>query len=268
MPGMPAETTVIGIDFSTDPAKTGLARATVDVVSETGVLHEVCTATAKLRPRTKTVARWIGRVRRDMPVLVAIDAPLGWPDAMRGPSFASHLAGHPVEICADLLFSRETDRDIEDRIKKKPLEVGANLIARSAYGALRFLRELSDEINGHAAALLRLAWSHRDLADGPCVVEVYPAATMKAHRIPTGSYRKSGSGGREDREAIAECLRDLGLELEIDTAELVRNDHVLDAAVCVLAGWDFLAEVAKGPDLETRAVAEREGWIWARMCDV
>lgn len=252
-------TTVIGIDFSTDPNKMGLARATVNVVAGTIVLHKVLTATAKLPP-VQTVAGWVRQVCRDTPVLIAIDAPLGWPKAMRGHSFVSHSAGEPLEICADQLFSRETDREIEHRVGKKPLEVGANLIARSAHGALRFLRELSRDIDTDAP--LPLAWSPFDLERGPCVVEVYPGATMKAHRIPTGRYKKKGKDGLPDRHRIANCLRNGGMVFEMGINYVARNDYLVDAAVCVLAGRDFVAECAAGPDRKQRSAAQQEGWIW------
>ena len=267
MAGTTLKTTVIGIDFSTDPAKTGLARATVNVESEERVLHDVCTGTAKLRPPMTTVVGWVRQVYTGMPVLIAIDAPLGWPDAMRGHTFTSHMAGDPLEDCADRLFSRETDRQIKDRLGKKPLEVGANLIARSAHGALRFLQELSREIDGQAAARLPLAWLPGDLAGGQCVVEVYPAATMKAHGISAGNYKKSGNDGREARKCIVECLKKQGWSFETDADDIARNDHMVDAAVCVLAGWDFLANDPPGPNADVRQLAEREGWIWAgRRC--
>jgi len=43
---------------------------------------------------------------------------------------------------------------------------------------------------------------------------------------------------------------------------LEKNDDALDAAICVLAGADFLrGEAAEPPDIET---ARKEGWIWFR----
>ena len=262
------ETTVIDIDFSTDPAKTGLARATVDDASEKAVVHEVCTASVILRPRVEMAARRVLDVCNRMPTLIAIDAPLGWPDAMRDHSFTAHMAGHPLEICANRLFSRETDRKVMDRLKKKPLEVGANLIARAAHGALGYLQELNGEMNGQGASPLPLAWSPEDLKhQSCCVVEVYPGATMKAHNIDPGDYKKTGVDGQDSREAIVEALVKQGLVFETDTFDVARNDHTVDAAACVLAGRDFVARRAKEPDSDTRWLAEREGWIWVKHRD-
>lgn len=254
------ETTVIGIDFSTSPAKTGLARATA--VESGAVLHQV--RKAGICPRVETVVRWVRQVGSRMPVLIAIDAPLGWPDAMRDRPFTSHAAGHPLDgVRADRLFSRETDRQIDARLKKRPLEVGANLIARTALGALDFLRELNVEMNGPESPPLPLAWSPGNLALPCSVVEVYPAATMKAHDIPAGRYKKSGKAGHADRKAVVEALLKQGLKLEGSAGHVADNDDMVDAAVCVLAGWDFLAGRAVAPDSDTRRLAGREGWIWA-----
>ena len=55
---------VIGIDFSTTPAKTGLAKATVADGCAGAVLHEVFTAT-RPHPRVQTVADWIQKVHNE-----------------------------------------------------------------------------------------------------------------------------------------------------------------------------------------------------------
>ena len=260
MLGATMNTTVIGIDFATKRAKTGLARATVDNVSGHTLLHEVCTASAQ-RPRLKIVADWLAQRCNRMPTLIAIDAPLGWPDAMKDEPFTSHKAGKPLDICANRLFSRETDRQIHKRMGKRPLEVGAALIARTAHGALSFLQRLRAVTDQP----LSVAWRLEDLERGPCVVEVYPAATMIAHDISTGSYKKPGEDGRNDRERIVEALLKLDFKLDTDTdrGEVTRTDDTVDAALCVLAGKEFLAGCARAPDDDTRPIAHLKGWIWA-----
>ncbi len=252
------KTTVIGIDFATEPAKTGLARATVDDKSK-AELHEAFTATAVRRKRVDFVARWIQESNDKAPVLIAIDAPLGWPDSMRTEPFTSHVVGQPVGVCADMLFARATDRQIKDRLDKKPLEVGANLIARTAHGALEFLSCLSKEL-WVPDNQLPLAWSPQDIGRQPCsVIEVYPAATMLAHCIPTDNYKKCNDA----RKKIIELILKKGLSRKMEY-DLAKNDHVVDAMACVLAGLDFLAGRAVGPpDGKTRRLAEKEGWIWA-----
>jgi hypothetical protein len=44
--------------------------------------------------------------------------------------------------------------------------------------------------------------------------------------------------------------------------QALANDHVFDAAICTVAGFDFLAGTCLKPRYE--ALAGREGWIWAR----
>ena len=61
----------------------------------------------------------------------------------------------------------------------------------------------------------------------------------------------------------AEILQGLGDRVEIEPklrALLTSNADALDAAVCVLAGSDFLrGRALPPPDLDE---AKREGWIW------
>lgn len=45
-------------------------------------------------------------------VLIAMDAPLGWPSSMGNVLF-EHNAGEPLQIDSNILFWRETDRFIK-----------------------------------------------------------------------------------------------------------------------------------------------------------
>lgn len=54
----------------------------------------------------------------------------------------------------------------------------------------------------------------------------------------------------------------IGPELSDDTSIMEMNDDALDAAICVLAGADFLEEEVM--DLAKIDVAKKEGWIWVR----
>jgi hypothetical protein len=42
---------------------------------------------------------------------------------------------------------------------------------------------------------------------------------------------------------------------------MIADDDMLDAAVCVLAGHEFLTRTARAPDVDP---FRTEGWIWAR----
>jgi hypothetical protein len=128
-------TALLGIDCATDPKKTGLALGEVRGES----IHILRCTTGSSRMTPAMIANdWL----KDYDdVLIALDAPLGWPKAL-GFCLFNHKAGVPIKLDADVLFSRATDKAIRKRLGKKPLEVGANLIARTAVAALSLLGEL------------------------------------------------------------------------------------------------------------------------------
>jgi hypothetical protein len=200
---------------------------------------------------TTVVSAWLGSAPD---ALLAIDAPLGWPAAL-GVNLAHHEAGVALSTRADLLFHRETDTEIERRLGKRPLEVGANLIARTAHAALAFL----DELRRLTGMPIPLAWDQANEA-GARTIEVYPAATLRAHGIPTGEYK--GASEIDGRKGL---LARLGARVSLpsDVQVLERSADALDAVVCLIAGADFLNGRAVPPnDLQS---AKKEGWIWAPM---
>ncbi|MGP9834117.1 DUF429 domain-containing protein [Marinobacter sp. NSM] len=91
-------------------------------------------------------------------------------------------------------------------------------------------------------------------------MEVYPARTLTAHKLPNGKYKDNSETLRAEREKI---LRGLPEWVEIaDEKALLANADVLDAVLCCVAGADFLNGGAMEPtDL---CLARKEGWIWAR----
>ncbi len=207
-----APITIIGIDCATQPEKTGLALALWDggpvVLRETacGSRHNLPAAIA---------ARWLQGAER---AVLALD--------------------DPAE-----LFRRHTDRVIEQLLRKRPLEVGADRIARTAHAALQLLAAVSVK----AGRPIPLVWSPGDL-DTLGAIEVYPAATRLARGVPNRPGALAGLEG--------EFAADLGF---LEAA----SPDVRDAVVCTLAGADFLAGRALAPD--DLAIARREGWIWVRQ---
>lgn len=181
------------------------------------------------------VAEWLNSTAD---ALVAIDAPLGWPMEL-GASLMHHDAGEALPTAADLLFHRYTDTEIERRLGKRPLEVGANLIARTAHAALAFLAEVRRLTN----APVPLAWD-RAFSPGPKAIEVYPAATLRAHGIQAGEYK-----GTSDIEGRRGLLARLGARITLpgDLQILERSADALDAVVCLVAGADFLEGRAVPP---------------------
>jgi hypothetical protein len=93
-------------------------------------------------------------------------------------------------------------------------------------------------------------------------IEVYPAATLQVHDYSYQGYKNDD--GQEKREEIVDGLVK---EFEdesggLDRARLVKDDHLVDAVVCVLAAQDFLLGKARPPREEERDAAAKEGWIW------
>lgn len=248
---------IIGIDCATKGAKTGLARAAVD----NRELRICAVKLGRHQPAPQIVTEWLENA--EGATLLAIDAPLGWPKPL-SPRLASHTAGAGMDASADQLFCRSTDKFIADKTRRKPLEVGADRIARTARAALGLL----SWIRGEIGAAIPLAWNPSDLSEH-AVIEVYPATTLMAHDIlasPEG-YKKSDERARSRRREMVEKLkREMHIPERL-VADLSENADMLDAVVCVLAGADFLAGRAMPPpDRQHRRLAEHEGWIWTAPC--
>ena len=230
----PALTALIGIDCATQPSKVGLALGELDGAV---VRIRACRTASPRELPAAIVGDWLEQC--DSAVL-ALDAPLGWPVAL-GTALAGHQAGCGMGADAHPLFRRRTDDDIHQRFGKRPLEVGANFISRTAVAAL----ELLEQLRRRTAQPIPLAWSPEDL-NPYAAIEVYPAATRLAH----GSSGKGGS---------IEGVEPL-LDLSALGGVLPASADARDALVCVLAAADFLQGHARPPvDLAT---ARQEGWIW------
>ncbi len=189
--------------------------------------------------------------------LLCIDAPLGWPQSFRS-VFADHRAASPIDVDANTLFRRETDRDIYRRRQKTPLDVGADRIARTALRAVNLVGALRRRTQRPIDLPLTSAQIR---APGIHVLETYPAGYIKARNIEAKGYR--------DRQAVSlrlSLLRNVVddarsfVELsEIDDSVAGRAD-LLDSVLCVLAGYRAWTGVA--PEPTDRGSAEIEGWIW------
>lgn len=170
---------------------------------------------------------------------------------------ARHEAGDTLGQAANKLFRRSTDDVVAERVGKRPLDVGADRIARTAHAALGFLNRLREK----AELPIPLAWEPTKVG-GAEAIEVYPAATLKARGLVDRGYKgatQNALGAR--RSLVSELRKELRLQ-DSDQAALEESDHVLDSVVCTLAALDFAkGEVVRPTDL-TRA--RKEGWIWFR----
>lgn len=242
--------TIIGIDCATQPQKTGLALGTWD---STAVSLHTITLGRKKEPLAQTIAGWLPA---GTPTLLAIDAPLGWPSAL-GHQLATHQAGDPLPVPPNSLFRRETDRHIWQRTGKLPLDVGADRIARTAHAALALLADLRQRTR----RTIPLAWQPQHLPP-LSAIEVYPAGTLKMLFAPMKVPRYKGKDGGNGRSLILNQLKNQ-MTLPAKSGLLAQNDDALDAALCVLAGADFLRGLAQAP--ANLLLAKKEGWIWVRQ---
>jgi hypothetical protein len=238
---------VIGIDCATQPTNIGLARAVR--ANERWGLAEVVDGSSRLDPAT-LVGAWL----EESPcALLALDAPLGWPRSL-GTSLVDHDAGEPLAPDSDQLFSRDTDRHVHALHGKKPLEVGAGWIARTAVAALGLL----DAIRVRTGRPIPLLWDAAE-RHATAAVEVYPAATLRAHGVSAKGYKKDrGGAGRVAIRGLLE--RTMDVPGDVDLAE--RSADAIDATLCVVAGIDVASGRARAPSPEQLVAARREGWIW------
>ena len=186
------------------------------------------------------------------PTLIALDAPLGWPRAL-SEVLPAHCAGRDPRFTANEMFRRRTDDVVKEKLNKRPLDVGADKIARAAHAALQFL----DSLREATGLALPLAWSP-GYATGVSAIEVYPAATLIAYGLPSRGYKKSENERRKLVDGLAGIV-------ELDEAArngMVACDDLLDAAVCVIAGVDFADSSVVEPTSEELELAKHEGWIW------
>jgi hypothetical protein len=241
--------TLIGIDCACQPENIGIARGEWHD-GQTTVSDVLC---GKGLPSVaKHVAGW---VQASGHCLLALDAPLGWPSAM-GDALHTHVAGGHIATSPDLIFRRDTDRNIKTRLGKTPLDVGADRIARTAHAALSLLYDVR-RITGLPIPLI---WESGEMTT-PGAIEVYPAGTLLAHGMPASGYKKP-----TQRPVRAEMIARLAnvLTLPDDHEPMLNDADCLDAVLCILSAVDFLAGAAVPPtDVKT---AKKEGWIW--VCEL
>lgn len=238
--------TLVGVDCALDEQRLGLARGVLD--ADGALRIERVTLGTAGESAAASVSSWIERSER---FVVALDAPLGWPQPLAA-GLLRHEAGEQLGAARDVLFRRQTDRDLRKALGRWPPEVGT--IARTGLAAL----ELLAEIRSIASRPVPLAWKQG--ADSGAI-EVYPAATLLARGLAGGGYKaKTGAG----RKARAELLQRLAPEMTLDVAEalLTEDPNQFDALLCVLAAADFARGTCVDP--VDRTLAKREGFIWFR----
>ena len=211
----------------------------------------------RVADRGKSVASQVlPWVRKDRAILLAIDSPLGWPEAL-GAALQSHRAGERVEYEADRMFRRRTDLVVKDVLGKTPLEVGADRIARTALWTLSFLEELRELIDED----IPLAWADWK-ANNLAAIEVYPAGTLRFYQR-RGLAPTSGRVEQDKRSLLKNLEKRACLHWQDASRGGAENEHALDAAMCAVTALDFLARRCIEPRNEKELrLAKKEGWIW------
>lgn len=188
--------------------------------------------------------------------LIAMDAPLGWP-ARFGELLAAHEAGEGIPETPYRFFRRRTDDLIAARLGKRPMDVAADRIGRTAFAALEILQGV--RLAGRRGP--ELAWSPAEAAEGVHVIETYPAGWLKATGLPAQGYKRREQRWR--REQILDALKE-EVKLETGDEPFLRDPDQLDALLCAVSAVDFLRGIAVAPEPDEMERAKKEGWIWLR----
>lgn len=274
---------IIGIDAASRQTDIGLAIGTAERVN--GRWRADISAIRTPGP-TEDFYRILRRWFDDSvgPFLVAVDAPLGWPATFQN-ALEGHRAGQAlgdideperprsmtgdddnIKAHSNALFRRHTDLFIEDKLGKRPLEIGADRIARASSA---MLYRLNVEDFG-----LQMVWTPEVFTSperDPSLrgmIEVYPAATLQTldSDLTSPSYKRSSESAKRQRQKIVAHLTSLDSLTVPDSLHqvLAADDDCLDALLCVLAALDFLNDEAMKPEDGPDDRIKREGWIWCR----
>lgn len=213
---------VVGIDCATKPSKTGLALGEYSAAGGLEVKEaRIC---SPREPPAEIVIDWLRHLQR--PALLALDAPLGWPIALAR-ALVSHQAGQLIEIEPHEMFRRSTDRFIKAKVEQKPLDVGADRIARTAHAALQLLAE----VRGGLCIPIPLAWSPNGLTDVQAI-EAYPAATLRAHGIKATRYKSPVQEAATNiRTGLVETLKSKMKVCDKSASAMEKYPDAFDAVV-------------------------------------
>jgi predicted nuclease with RNAse H fold len=249
-PGVKANVLIVGLDAASDLRNFGYALGRYEAGRPVAIESFGLLAAGTSPDAMQDVL--VSAIQCESPALLAIDAPLGWPQAL-GARLVRHSAGAEMPEAKEQLFQRRTDRALRERTGKGPLEVGADRIARAAHRALEVLNRLR-AATGRA---IPLAWT--PTMHGTAVIEVYPAATLRSRGVREPGYKRPENV--DARRRIAEALAG---ELPGLADAVAASDHAFDACLCLLAAKDFLDGTAVPPTVDETGCALKEGWIWVR----
>lgn len=195
--------------------------------------------------------------------VTAIDAPLGFPEKFEE-AMKTYVNGGPwpespndldkKEICTSSLQLRSTEQDLmvresSDAPARRALSSSASFLTVTTWRALRLL-----------AAITRDGYSPECRTGGgeSCVIEVYPAASIRAWGREPLAKRKTTSADRgvllNAIVAQSDLLKELAGEYR---NKIIKTDHAFDSFCACLTAIAFEAGYCRKPEKLTR-----EGWIY------
>lgn len=247
---------IIGIDCAVEEKKTGLAQLYFNGEAIRLLKAEKGSRT---KPAVAVIEDWIEEAtQQGSKVLLCFDAPLGWPKHF-GESLNRHQAGTELQGDIDSFFRRRTDNVVHQLLGKRPLDVTASFIARTAFRALKMIGSLQGKFGS-----VEFVWDIRRLEGIGCI-EVYPAAWLRSEGISHEKYKQQSSVRRD-------IVNELQKQISMDPGQkekLIASDHVLDALLSGLNGVDFAENRCISPDemnVEENTLLT-EGWIWVKPGD-
>ena len=236
---------ILGIDCASQLKNTGFS---IGIYKKGQLIIKDALVGSKFFSLEDVVLKWFNPYEIN---LIAIDAPLGWPMDM-ALNLNNHFAGQLLDIEANQMFRRETDRFVKRKTNKQPLDVGADKIARAALAGLKLIGDISSIIKEP----IPLAWEPLEIQP-VSVIEVYPSLTLFMHAIISKGYKKK-ENQLEREEIISQLEHHIDLQKNKDI--MLFDVNVLDSVVCLLSALDFINGNVELP--ENYELAKKEGWIW------
>lgn len=245
----------LGVDLAAQPAKTGVCLIQWDLPRGPAIEHIGVGADDAL---VVELAKSSDRV--------AIDCPLGWPQAFVAFLVADGSgsgAEHTASAVADDIFWRLTDQRIKPL--RTPLSVAADRIARTAFRCVRLQHAL-------AAADIPV---DRSGTTGR-VIEAYPAASLvRWGLMPAASYKNKDAAGvlATLAASLVDAVGSIHLATGTAFADVISalsasDDHV-DGFVCALVARAHASGRTDGAPCgeDELSRARAEGWIHLPTAD-
>jgi predicted nuclease with RNAse H fold len=224
----------LGIDLAASDAKTACCEIDWSGLPATVTLLEVGVSDDRLVPLVSRAEK------------VGIDCPLGWPDIFIE-AVARYQDGSPwPDLPRELMRFRRTDIHVAQH-GRWPLSVSTDRIGVPAMRC--------------AALLTRLGVTARDGSE--VIVEVYPAAALRAWEFDAHGYKLDAGAGK--RQLLVDGIRERTTRwLSVPTAFhalCAASDHAFDALLCALVARACALGMTEPPPPEAQQAAVREGWI-------